>query len=149
MRGFDYSSRRYYFVTMVAYERRNYFSDERIAEAVLNVLLSLKKEYEFNIYQYCLMPDHLHIVSGIGKSEMSLSRICGGFKSLSTKVFWQFGKGKLWQRQFYDHIIRGEEDFHECVKYTRLNPVRKGLVEDWKDWKYTASPDLDKVFEIF
>ncbi len=134
---------------MVAYERRNYFSDERIAEAVLNVLLSLKKEYKFNIYQYCLMPDHLHIVLGMGKSEMSLSRICGGFKSLSTKAFWQFGKGKLWQRQFYDHIIRGEEDFHECVKYTRLNPVRKGLVEHWKDWKYTASPDLDKVFEIF
>jgi REP element-mobilizing transposase RayT len=88
------------------------------------------------------MPDHLHLVIGIGDSAMTLGRICGDFKSLSTKEFWMFYDGKLWQRQFHDHIIRNEEDFRECVKYTRLNPVRGGLIENWQDWIYSGNPDL-------
>jgi putative transposase len=142
LKDFDYSNRRAYFVTTVAQNRQQFFTDKRIADSTIKCLLDLRERYKFNLYQYCLMPDHLHTVIGIGDSDMTLSRICGDFKSISTKEFWKFYKGKLWQRQFHEHVIRNEEDFWECVKYIRLNPVRKGLVENWQDWIYSGNPDL-------
>ena len=141
--GFDYSARRCHFVTLVAEERRQYFNDNRIALLTIETLLELREKYLFNLYQYCLMPEHFHAVIGIGESSMTLGRICGDFKSISTRKFWQFYEGKLWRRQFYDHIIRNEQDFWECVKYIRLNRVKRKLVEDWKDWKNSGSPDLE------
>jgi len=49
--------------------------------------------------------------------------------------------GKLWQRQYYDHIIRNREDFDETLNYIHLNPVRRGLVERAEDWPYTERLD--------
>lgn len=144
LRTFDYSAQRVYFVTMVAAERRRIFTDDRVAQSTIECLCELRQKLNFNLYVYCLMPDHLHALIGAGKSGKTLGEICGAFKSLSTRVHWQWYEGKLWQRQFFDHIIRSEEDFFECLQYIKLNPVRKGLVEDWKKWQYTGI--VDKLY---
>ena len=141
LRTFDYAARRIYFVTIVAAERRLIFKDERVALATVNCLFELKQNMLFNLYVYCLMPDHFHALIGIGASNKTLSAICAAFKSLSTRAYWQWYEGKLWQRQFFDHIIRNETDFFETRDYIRLNPVRKGLVETWEQWPYTGGAD--------
>ena len=146
LKGFDYSARRSNFVTIVTEHRQTFFKDKRIAEATVEVLMDLRKKYRFNLYSFCLMPDHFHAIIGIGDSGMTLGRICGDFKSLSTKAFWQFYDGKLWQRQFFDHVIRNEIDFLETIKYIRENPVKANLVSDWKDWQYTGEPDLEPFY---
>ncbi len=87
------------------------------------------------------MPDHIHLLLGAGNSERSLSEICNEFKSISNKIYWKYGIGRLWQRGFYDHIIRNEEDFFETFIYIRLNPVRKNFVEKWEDWEFTGTMD--------
>jgi putative transposase len=143
LKNFDYSARRSNFVTVVTDKRVKYFNDTRIAEQTVEILLSLREKYRFNLYSFCLMPDHFHAIIGIGESNMTLGRICGDFKSLSTKAFWQFYDGKLWQRQFFDHVIRNEIDFLETVEYIRENPVK---VVDWKDWKYAGEPDLEQFY---
>jgi putative transposase len=147
LQGFDYASRRSNFVTIITEQRQTFFNDARIAEATVEVLLELREKYLFNLYSFCLMPDHFHALMGIGDSEMKLGRICGDFKRLSTKEFWRFYDGKLWQRQFFDHVIRNETDFLETVDYIRQNPVEAKLVENWKDWKYTYEPDLEKFYK--
>ena len=141
LRDFDYATRRVYFVTIVAAERRQIFHDMRVAQATVACLRELGRKLNFYVYTYCLMPDHFHALLGIGESGKSLSDICGAFKSLSTRAFWKWHKGKLWQRQFFDHIIRNEEDFFETIEYIKLNPVRKGLVESWEQWPYTGRLD--------
>jgi putative transposase len=88
------------------------------------------------------MPDHFHGLFGAGESGKGLGEICGAFKSLSNSELWKFEDGKLWQKRFFDHIIRNEQDFWETVDYIRNNPVRKGLVKDWREWKWTGGPDL-------
>ncbi len=138
---FDYVARRVYFVTIVALERRKVFFDRRVADATVECLVNLRGTMKFNLYVYCLMPDHLHILIGAGESGKTLGEICGTFKSLSTRAYWQWHAGKLWQRQFFDHIIRNEEDFFECFNYIKLNPVRKGLTETSDQWPYTGSKD--------
>ena len=141
LRTFDYSSHTH-FVTIVTKDRRKFFNDDRVTESTIDVLLSLRIKYKFNLYSYCLMPDHFHGLIGIGESEMKLGEIVGYFKSLSTREFWKHHDGKLWQRQFFDHVIRNEQDFFETIEYIRLNPLEAKLVENWKDWKWTGEPDL-------
>jgi REP element-mobilizing transposase RayT len=87
------------------------------------------------------MPDHFHSLIGAGKSGKSLGEICGAFKSLSTRVYWRWHQGRLWQRQFFDHIIRSEKDFVETMEYVKQNPVRNGLVDSANEWPYTGTVD--------
>ena len=141
LRGFDYTSRRIYFVTVVTTQQRRLFYDTRLAAATVQCLRDLRVKMDFRLYVYCLMPDHLHALIGLGESARSLGDACGAFKSLSTREFWRWHEGKLWQRQFFDHIIRNEEDFFETVEYIKLNPVRKKLVERWEEWPYTGRID--------
>ena len=141
LRGFDYAARRVYFVTIVTAERRKAFLDSRVATATVECLRDLRARMNFYIYVYCLMPDHLHALIGLGESGRTLGAICGAFKSLSTRAYWRWHKGRLWQRQFFDHVVRNEEDFIETVEYVKLNPVRKGLVDRWEQWPYTGRVD--------
>ena len=46
--------------------------------------------------------------------------------------------GKLWQKRFYDHIIRNEQDFHEKLNYINYNAVKHGLVKYPTQWKYSS-----------
>jgi putative transposase len=141
LRGFDYSWPRIYFVTIVAQERQTKFLDKRVAIATVESLRKLRIDYRFNLYIYCLMPDHFHGLIGPGESGRTLGGICGAFKSLSTHEYWNWYDGKLWQRQFFDHIIRNQEDFEETLEYIRMNQVRRGLVKDPRDWPYTERLD--------
>jgi len=61
-------------------------------------------------------------------------------KSLSTRLAWQRGhKGAIWQRSFYDHFLRRDEDCMVTAKYIIGNPVRKGIVECWEDYPFSGS----------
>jgi putative transposase len=141
LRGFDYAARRVYFVTVVASGRRKIFLDRRVAESTLDCLLCVQREMRFKLYVYCLMPDHFHALIGAGDSSKTLGEICGVFKSLSTRAYWRWHEGKLWQRQFFDHVVRNEQDFFETLEYIEMNPVRKGLVDTPDKWRYTARLD--------
>ena len=141
LRNFDYKSGAH-FVTVVTRDREKFFTDHAFSMSTIDLLLNLREKYNFNLYSFCLMPDHCHGLIGIGKSGLTLGRIIGDFKSLSTRDFWKSHTGKLWQRQFFDHVIRNEQDFAEAIKYIRLNPVEAKLVEHWKDWEFTCEPDL-------
>jgi REP element-mobilizing transposase RayT len=141
LKGFDYAWPRVYFVTIVAKERQTRFLDERVAIATIECLKKLRNDLWFNVYIYCLMPEHFHGLIGPGESGKTLGGLCGAFKSLSTREYWRWDDGKLWQRQFFDHIIRNYDDFEETVEYIRMNPVRRGLVENAEDWPYTERLD--------
>jgi len=44
----------------------------------------------------------------------------------------------IWQRRFWEHHVRNEQDFAGCVQYCWVNPVKHGLVSDVKDWPYSS-----------
>jgi len=136
--GFDYSARRYYFVTFITLRRVKVFNDSQLANATIDCLSQLRDQMHFKVYSYCLMPDHFHALFGLSDSERTLAEICGAFKSLSTREYWRRHEGKLWQRQFFDHIIRNETDLAETLQYIELNPAREGLL----DWPYVGHMDM-------
>jgi putative transposase len=136
--GFDYAAQRLYFVTFVTLERRELFYEPNLARATLDCLSELRTRMRFRVYSYCLMPDHFHGLFGLGDSGKTLAEICGAFKSLSTREYWRWHEGKLWQRQFFDHIIRNETDLAETLQYIELNPPRDGLL----NWPYVGHMDV-------
>ncbi len=97
----------------------------------------IKDTYTFDIYAYCLMPDHLHLLVGLRDDKRNILDIIKHFKS---KVSFEL-KGKhvtkqLWQDRFYDHILRKDEDIYKQARYILENPVRKGLVADFMEYRY-------------
>ena len=141
LRGFDYASRRVYFVTTVVLGRRAVFQDSSLANATIECLNELKTRWRFGLYVYCLMPDHFHALVGPAESDKTLGQVVGAFKSLSTKLYWTWYEGRLWQARYFDHIIRNVGEFVATREYVRMNPVRKGLAEDPAHWPYTAVVD--------
>ena len=76
--------------------------------------------------RYVVMPDHVHILVRIAGRPMrtsaptvSLPKLVRSFKGLCTKAAGH----PIWQRGYYDHIIRDENDFLRCWKYLDENPV--------------------------
>lgn len=96
----------------------------------------------------CVMPDHVHLL--LAPISENLIDPISRWKGYTTHLVWDHGyKGKLWQRSFYDHALRKEEDLIRVAEYIVCNPVRRGLVQDfslypyswhkWMNWAATES----------
>jgi REP element-mobilizing transposase RayT len=84
-----------------------------------------------------VMPDHLHFIVAPFES-CSLHRIIGRIKSASAYHVNRLTerRGRLWQREAFDHLIRRDESLYEKRDYIANNPVRAALVTDWRDYKW-------------
>lgn len=149
LKDFDYTDSRYvYFLTIcarhkVGADRRVCpFEDKRLANQIIESLIYRWKRADISLYCYCLMPDHLHIAVS-PKDSKNLSTIIKEFKTYTTQIGWKYVgiKGKLWQKGYYDHIARRQEDLVSICRYILANPVRKGLVEDAEDWQCSGMID--------
>ena len=76
---------------------------------------------------YVVMPDHIHLLlridqpsgpAGCPAPTVNLSSVVGALKSLCTRA----AKRPLWQRGYYEHVIRSGEDFRSCAEYIEQNP---------------------------
>jgi|SRR5579884_361085 len=143
LRHFDYrDSAPAYHVVICANRPHRPFTDPRLATAIISSLHWLREHRAVQIYAYCLMPDHLHLLLRLTRPDWTLSQIIGAFKSYTTKVGRELGHGRyLWQRRFYDHILRQSEDAVGRGEYSRQNPVRAGLVEDAEAYPYSGYLD--------
>ena len=84
---------------------------------------------------FCLMPDHAHLLVQVDQTP--LIEAIADLKSGTTRVWWSFGgSGKLWQRSFHDHGIRGPDDLEATVAYLFANPVNAGLVSTWEEYPF-------------
>ncbi len=80
------------------------------------------------------MPDHLHWLIADAESMGDLVR---SFKSYTTYAARTLGHGeKLWQRSYWDHVLRREEDVGEIAEYIIHNPVRGGIVSEAGEYPY-------------
>jgi putative transposase len=96
---------------------------------------------------YLFMPNHCHILIE-GKNEGSnLWKCIVYFKQKSGYWLSQNGYSERWQKDFYDHILRKEDDVKKQTLYILKNPVRKGIIDNWKDYHFKGSTfnELSKV----
>ena len=125
---FDYASEHAYFLTVRAIPQATPFTHARLAEATIRCLFHCREQYDYAVFAYCLMPDHFHLLARPKDQSVALSRFVGAFKSLSTRACWKEGfHGALWQKHFYEHVVRTEESLVPIVEYILDNPIRSGI----------------------
>jgi len=133
----------FFFFTICANKNNPPFKGS-ISKAIIESIIWRHENRLWNLHCYCLMPDHLHIVlspSNVNKSESvkGILDLIASFKSYTTKLWWDFGgEGPLWQRSSYDEVIDSMGNVDQLILYVLNNPVRKGLVDHWKDYQYSG-----------
>ncbi|MCD6330437.1 MAG: transposase, partial [Candidatus Cloacimonetes bacterium] len=131
-----------YFMTICSYRKQHYFDNPVIADIIIQDLICrCNRLNQINLYCYCLMPDHLHLLLSLHSMyKKSLQDWVVDFKRLTTKLIHKNtnDKDQIWQRDFYEHIIRKHESLIQKAKYILDNPVRKGLSKDWESYKYSG-----------
>jgi putative transposase len=106
-----------------------------------------RRERPFAIDAIVILPDHLHAIFTLPQGDADFSarwrRIKGRFSShmIALGAFIKRRSNKdfaLWQRRFWEHTIRNEDDFARHVDYIHFNPVKHGLVGRVRDWPYSS-----------
>lgn len=140
LKDFDYANDNYvYFVTICAENKQHYFENNKITNIIEDELEFRKTTKEINLLCYCIMPDHLHILLSLTEDyHKSLQNWVSAFKRYTTRVINElFGIKPLWQKNFYDHVVRKEESLIKIAEYIVNNPVRKGIVSEWEEYPYS------------
>ena len=80
------------------------------------------------------MPDHLHWLIS---DAASMRQLVHSFKSYSTYAARTLGhRKKLWQRSYWDHVLRQDENLRKVAEYIIQNPVRRGLTDDVRTYPF-------------
>ena len=127
--GFDYVGVHRYLLTWCTDARARAFEDLTVARAVERQILRTAAREGFAVLAYCLMPDHVHLIVEGRDESADLRRFVTRVKQTSGHAYAQHAARRLWQRRYYERVIRDEESTRAYVRYVLENPVRAGLVD--------------------
>lgn len=139
----DYIGRRAYFVTVCTENRETFFSNTVVGRWLLDELIATSKRSRFTLHAYCVMPDHVHFVSEALADTCDLVRFVDGFKQRTAYEFSKRHGRRLWQRRYYDHVLRTNETVEDVACYVLWNPVRKKLCNEPCEFPLSGSQTID------
>jgi putative transposase len=124
------SSTRCFFVTTKTSLGRSLLQSERNAGLLIDVLRSLVAEHKFQLHDFVIMPDHLHLLLTVEDGitiEKAMQFVKGRF---SHRLKREFGYlSEVWQRGFSEVQVMNRESFVQYRNYIATNPVKAGLVD--------------------
>ena len=90
------------------------------------------------------MPDHWHAL--IWPNPVTISRVVHDIKLVSARRLNRVRRhpGPLWQHQFWDRFIRHAKEYSQRLNYIHENPVRKGLVTNPGDWRWSSFSNFSR-----
>jgi putative transposase len=136
-----------WFFTVNLLERRNATLVDRI-DALRDATARTRSRYPFVIDAIVVLPDHIHAVWTLppGDADFSLrwrlikSRFAQALPKQErlSDVRRARGERGIWQRRFWEHLIRDEADYARHVEYCYINPVKHRLVTGVVDWPHSS-----------
>ena len=139
----EYRGRRTYFVTLGTENRAKFFEDLSTGRWLLARLIEVAPGFNFSLHAYCVMPDHLHFISEGLSDTCDLVKFVDAFKQRTAFEFGQLRRERLWQRRYYDHILRPHEAVEDVACYVWWNPVRKGLCAEPFSYPLSGSQTIE------
>lgn len=127
------------FVTFATYDR--WVLPETARELVLAHCLH-GHEVKFQLHGAVVMPDHVHLIFSPLPDQhgniFGLAEIMNDIKGASAHSINKMlnRRGRVWQREYFDRVLRSDETIHSKVQYICENPVRHGLVTSGDDWPW-------------
>lgn len=127
-----------YHIMMRGNNRQQIFEDDEDREKFLETIQRYKGKCKYEIYSYCLMGNHLHILLKIGIEplEQILRRICGSY------VYWYNRKydriGNLFQGRYKSEVVETDAYLLTAIRYIHQNPIKASLVKRLEDYKWSS-----------
>ena len=141
------------FITFCCYHRHKLLIEIKPINIFLNVLCEARRKYRFKLLGYVIMPEHVHLVLH-PRRDTKLGALIAEIKSKSaSRIIYEqavdlpedcritrAGKDRrvYWQARCYDHNCRSKETVIEKINYCHNNPVKRGLVEESKKWRWSS-----------
>jgi len=139
-----------FFFTVVTYNRKRILCLGDNPRHLKQSLEAVKTDHPFTVDAIVLLPDHLHCIWTLPQGDNDFSNRWMLIKSKFTKICFdpftstlnpsriQKREKGIWQRRFWEHQIRDEQDYARHVDYIHYNPVKHRLAKSPIDWKYTS-----------
>jgi len=130
-----------YHVIMRGINRQSIFEDDEDYKKFVETLRSYKETSEYELYAYCLMGNHFHLLLKVGKEDLEhvIKRIAGSY------VYWYNLKyrrcGHLFQDRYKSEVVEDDTYLLTVIRYIHQNPVKAGLCKRVSDYKYSSYGD--------
>jgi putative transposase len=136
-----------YFVTCVTYKRTPILLEN--IDLYWDSIRSIKEKMTFDILAWVVNPDHFHFI--IDPKDHNLSDI---IKRIKLSFYMKYRtkhsgfSGRVWQYQFWDHVIRSEIDFNHHLDYIHYNPVKHNLVKSPFKHKESSIHKFKDIYSV-
>lgn len=141
-----------YFITQVTFQREGWLCSDMGRRALREAITKVRVNYPFNINALVLLPDHFHCLLTLPNNDQDFSVRLRLIKTYVSKYYGDqlnINKGvslsrqkrkerNLWQRRFWEHLIRDERDYALHCDYIHYNPVKHGLCVKPQDWPFSS-----------
>ncbi len=131
-----------YFFTVVTYQRAPLFHTAEKVEVLRTAFRKVMAKRPFHIDAMVILPDHLHCLWRLPEGDDDFS---GRWREIKKAASRQIdsrtndrNERPVWQRRFWEHVIRNEADWSNHMDYIHFNPVKHGLVARPGDWPWSS-----------
>jgi putative transposase len=141
-----------YFFTVVTSGRQPILTHEHVRAALREGIQEVRHSLPLSIYAWVLLPDHLHAIWTLPENDDNFASRWAVIKRSVSEQYsapdgivgsiddsnGKRGEKRIWQRRFWDHLIRDDLDLHRHLDYLHCNPVKHGYVKRVIDWPYST-----------
>jgi putative transposase len=135
------------FFTVNLYDRRSSTLTDRI-DTLREATRWTLEHYPFHIDAFVVLPEHIHAVWSLPAGDTDFSTRWRMIKSRfarsipndepRSQVQQARGERSIWQRRFWEHLIKDEADYARHIEYCYINPVKHALVRRVRDWPHSS-----------
>jgi putative transposase len=141
-----------YFFTVVKYDWLPILTTDESRPILHDAWLDVRGRYPFRTVAVCLLPEHLHCIWALPEWDAGypvrwkeikrlftrsyLAKVGPGEERNASRVMK--GEAAIWQRRYWEHMIRDEQDLRRHVDYIHYNPLKHGLVRRVADWPWSS-----------
>jgi putative transposase len=141
-----------FFFTVVTHRRARFLTTPLARTCLREAITRVRRARPFHIVAIVLLPDHLHTVWTLPPGDSDYSGRWQKIKEKFTRAFLTAGGSEagstpsrrrqqhrgVWQKRFWEHTCRNEDDLKQCVDYIHFNPVKHGLVRRVRDYPWSS-----------
>ena len=137
--GFSYLGLHRYSLTFCVRSRNCVFTTATIVAETLDQISHAAIACGFAVLAYCFMPDHLHLLAE-GQDDCSdLVKFVTLLKQRTSFAYRRHHPDRLWQKGYFEHVVRDDEVTQTVATYVLENPLRAGLVKEPLDYPFSGS----------
>jgi putative transposase len=139
-----------YFFTVVTHRRQPILTSPGLLDALRDAFRYVQQVRPFKLEAIVILPDHLHAIWTLPPGDAEFGARWGMIKRHASKVAGRGiaapasdsmrvrGEFGIWQRRFWEHLIRNDEDYARHMDYIHFNPVKHGHAERPADWRHSS-----------